>query len=341
MSVSGKKKELNKKAIAAIAAAAVILAVIVAAMSFLENRPSGAGDGEGSREMVNIGGFDCYKKQNVETYMLLGVDSVEGADTTETDSDNSIQCDTIILLVINRVDNTYATLHLDRDAMVILDIPGENGEILGENTMQLALAYAYGDGREQSCELTESAVSRLLYDQRIDGYAALRMDSIGVVNNLVGGVDVTVTDSFADGSGLVKGQRVHLTDKQAEAFVRGRKQVGDGSNENRMKRQQAYLEALYPQLINRMESSSSFVSDAVSRLDEYMITDMTNSDFSRIAKAIAGNEKLDDIDIKYTRTINESTGYAEVVYDQDSLDEAVIRLFYDPVEDWYFEDDTE
>ena len=65
---------------------------------------------------------------------------------------------------------------------------------------------------------------------------------------------------------------------------------------------------------------------------------MTNSDFSRIAKAVSSNEKLKDIDIKYTRTINKSTGYAEVVYDQDSLDEAVIRLFYDPVEEWYFED---
>lgn len=334
----GNKKKLNRKAIVAAAAAVIVLAAIVLAMNYMENRPTGAAEGEESRELVNIGGFDCYKKQNVETYLLLGVDSVEGADTTETDSDSSIQCDTVILLVIDRADNTYATLHLDRDAMAVIDIPDEDGNKLGENNMQLALAYAYGDGKEESCELAETAVSRMLHDQRIDGYAALRMDSIGVINNLVGGVDVTVPDSFADGSGLVKGQRVHLTDKQAEAFVRGRKSVGDGSNENRMRRQQAYLDALYPQLINKIETSSSFVNDAVSRLDKYMVTDMTNSDFSRIAKAVSSNEKLKDIDIKYTRTINKSTGYAEVVYDQDSLDEAVIRLFYDPVEEWYFED---
>ena len=127
----GNKKKLNRKAIVAAAAAVIVLAAIVLAMNYMENRPTGAAEGEESRELVNIGGFDCYKKQNVETYLLLGVDSVEGADTTETDSDSSIQCDTVILLVIDRADNTYATLHLDRDAMAVIDIPDEDGNKLG------------------------------------------------------------------------------------------------------------------------------------------------------------------------------------------------------------------
>ena len=104
-------------------------------------------------------------------------------------------------LVIDRVNKNFAILPLDRDAMVSLEIPDEDGNILGENTMQLALAYAYGDGKEQSCELAEDAVSGLLHDQRIDGYVSLSMDAIGTVNHLVGGVDVTVTDDFAGESG--------------------------------------------------------------------------------------------------------------------------------------------
>ena len=135
----------------------------------------------------------------------------------------------MILLVIDRVNKNFAILPLDRDAMVSLEIPDEDGNILGENTMQLALAYAYGDGKEQSCELAEDAVSGLLHDQRIDGYVSLSMDAIGAVNHLVGGVDVTVTDDFAGESGLASGQTVHLSDAQAETFVRGRKSVGDGS----------------------------------------------------------------------------------------------------------------
>lgn len=72
-----------------------------------------------------------------------------------------------------------------------------------------------------------------------------------------------------------------------------------------------------------------------------MVTDMSNSDFSRIAKALVKDEKVNPIDIKYTRKINKSTGYAEVIYDQESLDRAIIKLFYEPVEEWYFEDEED
>lgn len=341
MSNRTKGKKINRKAIIGIVVAVVVLAMAVTAINIFENRLSGNDSNEESRETVNIGGFDCYKKQNVETYLFMGVDSVAGADTTESDSDNSIQCDSVILLVIDRVDNTYATLHLDRDAIVSIDITDEDGNIRGENNMQLALAYAYGDGKNQSCQLTKNAVSRLLYDQRIDGYISLSMDSISVINNLVGGVDINVSDDFRDGSGLVKGQTVHLTDKQAESFVRGRKSVGNGTNENRMKRQEAYLDAIYPQLVKKCESDNSFVTNAIDRLDKYMVTDMSNSDFSRIAKALVKDEKVNPIDVKYTRKINKSTGYAEVIYDQESLDRAIIKLFYEPVEEWYFEDEED
>ena len=192
----------------------------------------------GPAKVYTIDGEECYKKQNIETYLFLGVDAAGDSRNTKQKKNQSVQCDSVILLVIDRVNKTFAILPLDRDAMVSLEIPDEDGNILGENTMQLALAYAYGDGKEQSCELAEDAVSGLLHDQRIDGYVSLSMDAIGAVNHLVGGVDVTVTDDFAGESGLASGQTVHLSDAQAETFVRGRKSVGDGTNENRMNRQQ-------------------------------------------------------------------------------------------------------
>ncbi len=339
MNNRNRKAKLNKKSMAMIAAAFLIILAVAALMYYMDHRTTGTDEGS-SKKVYTIDGEECYKKQNIETYLFLGVDSTND-DKNAKKKEQSVQCDSVILLVIDRVNKTFATLPLDRDAMVSLEIPDEDGNILGENTMQLALAYAYGDGKEQSCELAEDAVSGLLHDQRIDGYVSLSMDAIGAVNHLVGGVDVTVTDDFAGESGLASGQTVHLSDAQAETFVRGRKTVGDGTNENRMSRQQTYIEALYPAVIDHAKQDNNFVSNARKKLDKYMVTNMTDSDFSKIIEALSSDKKMNLPDIKYSRTVNKDTGYAEVEYDEDSLEGVVKKLFYEPVEEWPDDSDEE
>lgn len=339
MNNRNRKAKLNKKSMAMIAAAFLIILAVAALMYYMDHRTTGTDEGS-SKKVYTIDGEECYKKQNIETYLFLGVDSTND-DKNAKKKEQSVQCDSVILLVIDRVNKTFATLPLDRDAMVSLEIPDEDGNILGENTMQLALAYAYGDGKEQSCELAEDAVSGLLHDQRIDGYVSLSMDAIGTVNHLVGGVDVTVTDDFAGESGLASGQTVHLSDAQAETFVRGRKTVGDGTNENRMSRQQTYIEALYPAVIDHAKQDNNFVSNARKKLDKYMVTNMTDSDFSKIIEALSSDKKMNLPDIKYSRTVNKDTGYAEVEYDEDSLEGVVKKLFYEPVEEWPDDSDEE
>lgn len=339
MNNRNRKAKLNKKSMAMIAAAFLIILAVAALMYYMDHRTTGTDEGS-SKKVYTIDGEECYKKQNIETYLFLGVDSTND-DKNAKKKEQSVQCDSVILLVIDRVNKTFATLPLDRDAMVSLEIPDEDGNILGENTMQLALAYAYGDGKEQSCELAEDAVSGLLHDQRIDGYVSLSMDAIGAVNHLVGGVDVTVTDDFAGESGLASGQTVHLSDAQAETFVRGRKTVGDGTNENRMSRQQTYIEALYPAVIDHAKQDNNFVSNARKKLDKYMVTNMTDSDFSKIIEALSSDKKMNLPDIKYSRTVNKDTGYAEVEYDEDSLESVIKKLFYEPVEEWPDDPDEE
>lgn len=340
MNDRNRKVKLNKKSMVMIGAAFLIVLAVAALMYYMDHRSTGTSEGSG-KKVYTIDGEECYKKQNIETYLFLGVDAAGDSRNTKQKKNQSVQCDSVILLVIDRVNKNFAILPLDRDAMVSLEIPDEDGNILGENTMQLALAYAYGDGKEQSCELAEDAVSGLLHDQRIDGYVSLSMDAIGAVNHLVGGVDVTVTDDFAGESGLASGQTVHLSDAQAETFVRGRKSVGDGTNENRMNRQQTYIEALYPAVIDHAKQDNNFVSNARKKLDKYMVTNMTDSDFSKIIEALSSDKRINVSDIKYSRTINKDTGYAEVEYDEGSLESVIKKLFYEPVEEWPDDSDEE
>ena len=114
---------------------------------------------------------------------------------------------------------------------------------------QIALAHAYGNGREQSCENNVKAVSMMLDDQPIDGYFSLNMGGIGVLVDLIGGVTLTITSDFsAVDPSLVEGETVTLDGEQALAYVRSRKDVDDQTNLARMERQRQFLKAFEEQI---------------------------------------------------------------------------------------------
>ncbi|MEG0901177.1 MAG: LCP family protein, partial [Clostridia bacterium] len=112
-------------------------------------------------------------------------------------------------------------------------------------TAQICLSHGFGDGGAQSAKLTQQAVQTLLYGIDIDFYIAMDMDAITTLNELVGGITVTLEEDFtAIDPTMVKGTTLTLHGMQAEHYVRGRTTVGDGTNESRMKRQAAYLTLL-------------------------------------------------------------------------------------------------
>lgn len=93
-------------------------------------------------------------------------------------------------------DGTYKTLSIDRNTIVEQDTLDPDGTYVATSPAQLALAHENGDGMEISCENVVKAVSNFLGGQKIDGYAAVNMGAIGTINNLAGGVTVTIEDDF-------------------------------------------------------------------------------------------------------------------------------------------------
>ena len=94
-------------------------------------------------------------------------------------------------------------------------------------------------------------------------------------------------------------------------------------------------------MIDHAKQDNNFVSNARKKLDKYMVTNMTDSDFSKIIEALSSDKKINVSDIKYSRTINKDTGYAEVEYDEGSLESVIKKLFYEPVEEWPDDSDEE
>ena len=128
--------------------------------------------------------------------------------------------------MIDSKDKTVRQLKIDRDTMAEVTVLGMLGNPVGTTQMQISLAHGFGDGKEESCGYARDAVSRLLQGENIDFYLAMSLDGISVLNDLAGGVTVTLEDDFsAADPAMTKGATLTLQGNQAEIFVRRRMDI--------------------------------------------------------------------------------------------------------------------
>lgn len=133
----------------------------------------------------------------------------------------------------------------------------QDGSLTTVNTAQIAVQYAFGSDIDDSLNLTANAVSKLLYNVSIDRVMALSINSIGIINDAIGGVDVTIENDFTDESGeileesFIKGNTVHLEGDSARIFVQERDCNIAGSAMDRLSRQEQYFEKFIPKAKKR------------------------------------------------------------------------------------------
>jgi len=89
-------------------------------------------------------------------------------------------------------------LSVDRNTVTPVRSLADDGTYLATTDIQLSLAHSMGPDQNMRAENTVDAVSTLLKGQKIDGYAMINMSAIQVVNDMVGGVTVTIEDDFSE-----------------------------------------------------------------------------------------------------------------------------------------------
>ena len=296
-------------------------------------RPSSAVEADApvdGREITYYNGTAYAKKENLETVLLLGVDKFEG-ETPEGYLNNQ-QADFLLLLVMDKENETCTPIQLNRDTMTQIQILGVTGEPAGTFTGQLALAHTYGSGEEDSCENTVLAVSNLLYGMEIDHYVSLTMDGVALLNDLVGGVTVEVLDDFSGvDNSLVQGETITLKGQQALTYVRSRGGLEDSSNLHRMERQRQYLAALQQQLKAAVQQEDGFTLDALLQLNEYMVSDCTVNQLSDLGDSLA-TYQVSDI-LTTPGDAQEGEEFMEFTVDEAALQQLVMDVFYEPVEE--------
>lgn len=175
-------------------------------------------------------------KSDVLTFLCMGIDR-KGEVKASANPFKGGQADALFLVVLDPKDKRSSVIGINRDTMTEISTFDRNGLYAGKETAQLALAHAYGDGLEKSCENTVEAVSKLFYGLPVHGYCALNMSAISLLNDAVGGVDVVIPES---GAGIMKdwktGEQVHLDGKHAYTFIQYRDMALPRSAQARLER---------------------------------------------------------------------------------------------------------
>ncbi len=216
-----------------------------------------ASESFGRLHAVEYDGAIYLRRPEVTTVLVMGVDREEG-DEPEGFRDGG-QADFLMLVALDHKNNTVSRLQIDRDAVTDVPVVGVLGNDAGTRRMQICLAHAYGGSEEDRCRHTVQAAANLLAGETAQQYMSLMLDDIGVLNSALGGVTVTIPEDLtAVDPAFTSGAVVTLTDAQAEALVRARMSVGDGTNASRMARQRVFMAAALSQAKALMKEDPEF-----------------------------------------------------------------------------------
>lgn len=278
-------------------------------------------------EQVTVNGVKYRQKKNLTTILFMGIDR-ENGDREAVGNIFGGQADFLRLVVIDPAEKTVSQLQIDRDTMTPITVLSVLGNRSGTRTLQLCLSHAYGDGKEQSCELTVQAVSNLLLNVPIDQYFALNMDGISTLNDAVGGITVTLEDDFSHiDPAMTQGTTLTLVGDQAETYVRSRMSVGVGTNEARMLRQQQYVNQMTDVLHQKVLDSNEFVGELFDTVSPYLITNCSRAQIINEAWASRNYERNPVYSLNGEHRIGQD-GYMEFHVDEESLEQTVLNLFY-------------
>ena len=267
-----------------------------------------------------------YRENEVTNYLFIGVDK---DDVTRVNGhQNGGQADFLVVLSIDRIRRTVTPVMLDRDAMVPMQTYGVFGHPAGEKVMQLCLAQAYSGVNIPGSVNTVETVERLLQGIDIHHYVVLDMTAIPLVNDALGGVEITLQDDFTSyDPTMVKGATLRLMGRQAEFFVRGRMTVADGTNASRMGRQQQYLAGLLEQFRQTVKGNQAKLNQVLDALEGHMATDATDN------KLLHDVNAYDDYTWQPLQTLAgehaiDPYGFAEFWVDEAALKALVASIWF-------------
>lgn len=238
-------------------------------------------------------------------YMLLcGTDqSIQRDQTGETSG--TYRTDSMILTRIDPVEKKVTLISLPRDTKITVEGHGEQ---------KLNAAYAFGGS-----ELAVKTVANLS-GVNISHFALVDMDGMKEVIDALGGVEVDVPMEIndADAGGHLDAGPQTLTGDQALILARSRHaydEYGDG-DAYRAANQRLVLQAIAKKILS---SDVVTIANTVTKLSEYVQTDLSVNDIVGLAQAMQGLDSSTGI---YTASMPTESVYEGKVWYEEVVSDA-------------------
>ncbi len=278
---------------------------------------------------VSYNGKKYRYNEDVIYLAFMGVDK-KSLDPVEGVEHSVGQSDTNMIVAIDTESGKTSLIIIPRDSMVDINVLDAEGKIVGYSEMQLCLSYAYGDGREKSCENVLESMKRLLCGIEIDNYYSLDLDGIGTLNDAVGGVQVTCLETITDV--CTQGEVKTLWGDQARRYVQYRDTSTFNSDSVRRKRQIQFVKAFVAKAFSEIKEDFSTVSDLYSIAGDYSCTNFEISRVTYLASVLVDKYDaftINDEDI-YVLSGEASMGktFMEVRLDETNVFETILKVFY-------------
>ena len=298
-------------------------------------RRLGAGEGGNLRVDGALADADRIASYNGKTYALnenMVSVAVIGYDrqTEEVVPGRSVgQADAVMVLAVNLDTGETTGIGIQRDSMV------EVGEFMGDtftgmSTMQLCLAYAYGDGGELSSQYTASAVSRVLYNMPVSYYFSLDMDGVGALADAIGGVSLTPTQSIPN-TNIVEGEPTVLFGSNALKYVQWRDTSVLTSSLDRQARQSQFVETFCKQALSSAQGNVGTLVNLYTTASNYAVTNLGLNEFSYLASSVLATG-ITSVDMTTLQgAMQQGDKFAEFYLDKTNVYETVLNVYYHEV----------
>ena len=296
-----KKKTWIRAAIICVIAAAVVVAGVILLKNSEDNeyaeKRGNMTTGFGQLKTVEIGGVKYREKPAVTTLLICGIDVPEENTNISEQYRSAGPADFILLVGIDHTDKKIHQLQIDRDTMAEIDILGVFGNEVGTRVWQICLSHSYGATPQDNAKYTVRAVERLLGGIEVDGYYMIDYTAMGTINDALGGVPVKIEfDMEHIHPEWKKGATVTLHGNEAQDFVQVRMNVGAGTNEERMVRQNEFMRSAIQCMNKKIGADAGFGEALLTQLQNLSTSNMTTK---RLAEELVKSHKYEILPVEH------------------------------------------
>ncbi len=283
---------------------------------------------DNSKNTITYKGTTYVYNSDMTSILCMGIDKRDGLGLNDDVVGTGGQADALYLVALDTKTGETDVIAISRDIYSDIGVYSSDGVYTGTEKAQLCLAYAYGDGKEKSCNNTVNAVERLFYNLPINSYFAMDLNAIGELNDAVGGVVVTLEEDFMNLG--YAGDDIRLYSDYARKYLQYRDVQELNSSVDRMNRQIHYLERFTQTAIDMTKKDLSTPVTLFNIVKDYSVTNLNASKISALGYTVVtsgGNVEFK----KVPGEVIHNGEYAEYVVDEQGMLELILDVYYEPV----------